>query len=598
MKKIIIPFCMLALATAGKAQTTYFSTSFDDGIPAGFSLYDLDKNEPSNETAKLGFAVGTPWVGIKVDKEENGVAASTSWYKKAGTSNDWLVTPAVTVASAKAVVSWRAKASDKDYSDGYSVYISEKGAAPEDFDTTAPALKVKKESATWTEHSISLAGYEGKTVYIAFVNDTKDKALLYLDDLFIGIPSTVGLSLDLRRCYDGYGDITISGSAFATGTEDINGYTVGFSMGGKTVTYTSDATLKAGVKVPFTIAETVNIERYATEEYTAWIKSGADSSAITGRLSAYPWKLVAEEVTGTWCQYCVRGIGAMEYMKKNHPDGFIGIAIHNDGSALVPDSMAIPGEEYRQWVMSKFGISGYPKCVMSRNAMYAIDPGTIPTYYENIKNFEENYTGISLTAKLGDDGRISAHTYVFFANDYTGADFKLAYIVIENDVHRTHAETGIENDYCGYDQMNGYAGGSMGSCFGFEDLPSVVNADNIWYQDVARGYAGSDGYKGIGGMIPADINEGDSFAHDYSLDMPETVLKKENTELIVLLLDKNGIIRNAEKCAISSIDTSIKTVQNGAARHDGAYYTLTGQRVETPRPGTVYIVNGKKVMMK
>ena len=53
MKKTIIPFCMLALATAGNAQTTYFSTSFDDGIPAGFSLYDLDKNEPSNETAKL-----------------------------------------------------------------------------------------------------------------------------------------------------------------------------------------------------------------------------------------------------------------------------------------------------------------------------------------------------------------------------------------------------------------------------------------------------------------------------------------------------------------------------------------------------------------
>lgn len=598
MKKIIIPFCMLALATAGNAQTTYFSTSFDDGIPAGFSLYDLDKNEPSNETAKLGFAVGTPWVGIKVDKEENGVAASTSWYKKAGTSNDWLVTPAVTIASAKAVVSWRAKASDKDYSDGYSVYISDKGAAPEDFDTAAPALTVKKEGAAWTERSVSLEAYNGKTVYIAFVNDSKDKAMLYLDDLFVGIPSTVGLSLDLRRCYDGYGDITISGSAFATGETDVKGYTVGFEMGGKTITYTSDATLKAGSKVPFTIAEPVNLERNATAGYTAWIKSGADSAAVTGRLSAYPWKLVAEEVTGTWCQYCVRGIGAMEYMNKNYPDGFIGIAIHNDGSAIVPDSMAIPGEEYRQWVMSRFGISGYPKCVMSRNAMYAIDPGNIPMYYENIKASEENYTGVSLKATLGKDGRISAHTDVFFANDYTGADFKLAYIVIENDVHRTHAETGITDDYCGYDQMNGYAGGGMGDCYGFEDLPQVVNADNIWFQDVARGYADNDGYKGIGGIFPTDINEGDSFTHDYELDMPQTVLKKENTELIVLLLDKNGIIRNADKCAISSIDTAIKSISESPARNDGAYYTLTGQRVDTPRPGTVYIVNGKKVVVK
>lgn len=598
MKRFIIPLCMLALATAGNAQTTYLSTSFDDGIPAGFSLYDLDQNEPSKETANLGFAVGTPWVGIKVDKEENGVAASTSWYRKAGTSNDWLVTPAVTVSSGKAVVSWRAKASDKDYSDGYSVYISENGAAPENFDASAPALTVKKENATWTERSISLSAYEGKTVYIAFVNNSKDKALLYIDDLFVGIPSSVGLSLDLHRCYDGYGDISISGSAFARGANDVKGYTVGFTMGGKTVTYTSDATLKAGEKVPFTIPEPVNIGRNATEEYVAYIKSGDDSSVITGRLSAYPWKLVAEEVTGTWCQYCVRGIGAMEYMNENHPDGFIGIAIHNDGSSVVPDSMAIPGEEYRAWVMSQFGISGYPKCVMNRNAMYAIDPGNIPTYYNNIKEKEENFTGIALTAQLGTDGRIDAHTDVFFAKDYTGADFKLAYIVIENDVHRTHAETGILNNYCGYDQINGYAGGSMGECFGFEDLPSVIMADNIWFQDVARGYSDNDGYKGIDGIFPADIYDGDSFAHEISLDVPETVLKKENAELIVLLLDKNGIIRNADKCAISSASTAIETVSCDNVRNDGFYYSLTGQRMITPRPGMVYILNGKKVIAK
>lgn len=598
MKKIIIPFCLLALTVAGNAQTTYLSTSFSDGIPASFSLYDQDKNEPSADMAKLGFAVGTPWIGITVDKDNNGVAASTSWYKKAEKSNDWLVTPAVAIGSEKAVVSWRAKASDADYSDGYSVYISVKGNTPDDFDTTAPALTVKKESGVWTERSLSLADYAGKTVWIAIVNDSKDKAMLYIDDLFVGVPSTVGLSLDLRRCYDGFGDIYISGNAFATGADDVNGYTVGFTMGGKTVTYSSDATLTAGKQTEFKIPEPVNLERNATAEYVAWIKSGADSSAVTGRLSAYPWKIVAEEVTGTWCQFCVRGIGAMKYMNENYPDGFIGIAIHNNGNSVVPDSMAIPGEDYRRWVMSKFGISGYPKCVVSRNVMYAIDPGNIPYYYENIKAIEQHYTGITVKASLDETGRIKAHTDVYFAADYAGADFKLAYVVIENDVHRTHAETGILDDYCGYDQINGYAGGSMGSCYGFESLPSVVNADDIWYQDVARGHDDADGYAGIGGLIPAEINEGDSFGHDYELDMPATVLKKENTELVVMLIDKSGIIRNADKCHITSTSTAINAVKNEGTVNNGACYTLTGQRIEKPFPGTVYIKNGKKFIAR
>ena len=80
--------------------------------------------------------------------------------------------------------------------------------------------------------------------------------------------------------------------------------------------------------------------------------------------------------------------------------------------------------------------------------------------------------------------------------------------------------------------------------------------------------------------------------------MPETVLKKENAELIVLLLDKNGIIRNADKCAISSASTAIETVSCDNVRNDGFYYSLTGQRMITPRPGMVYILNGKKVIAK
>ena len=588
-----------------EAQITYFSTSFDDGIPETFSLYDLDQNEPSSDTKKMGFEVGKPWVALKVDKDSVSVAASTSWYKKGATSNDWMVTNGIEIASEKAVVSWRAKASDKSYADGYSVYLSTTGATPEDFDTTAPALQLAKESAEWTEHALSLADYVGQTVYIAFVNDSRDKALLYVDDLFVGVPSKVGFTLDFGRCYDGYGDIVVSGHAFATEQEAVEGFTIGFTTDdGQTISQHFAETLQPGIPVAFTLDETVHVERNQTIAYKAWVESGDDRSELSNRLSAYLWKVVAEEVTGTWCQYCVRGIGAMNYMRQNAPEGFIGIAVHNhEDSYTVPDSMAIPGEEYRRWLMSSYGMSGYPHCVINRNAIFSTDPGSIPAYYEAIKATQENFSGLTLEATVDAEGVITGKTQVFFAKDYTGADFKLAYIVIENDVHRTHAETGILDNYCGYDQINAYAGGAQGACYGFENLPRVVNADDIWYQDVARGYAGNDGYKGEGGLFPANINDGDSFTHEQTLNMPAKVLRWENTELVVLLLSKSGVIVNAEKCPIvvtqpSSIHPSTCNVQRSSFN----VYSLSGRQLsDTSRPGIYILRQGdrvRKVMVK
>ena len=295
----------------------------------------------------------------------------------------------------------------------------------------------------------------------------------------------------------------------------------------------------------------------------------------------------------------------MNYMRENDPEGFIGIAIHNNSSSTVPDSMAISGEEYRKWVMATYSMNGYPHCVLNRNAQYSIDPGIIPTTAASIKRNGQNYYGLTLSATYNPEtNRIAADTEVLFAKDFDNTNFKLAYIVIENDVHRTHAETGILDNYCGYDQVNAYAGGAMGECYGFENLPGIVNADDIWYQDVARGYDGTDGYKGIEGLFPKNISEGDVFTHQMELDMPETVLVKENAELVVLLLSKSGAILNAEKCPIAQQSAEPTAVEFGAVvqRHtEPAVYDLQGRVVSKSghslQPG-IYIIGGKKVVVK
>ena len=85
-------------------------------------------------------------------------------------------------------------------------------------------------------------------------------------------------------------------------------------------------------------------------------------------------------------------------MKKNYPKGFIGIAIHNNGSTQVPDSMAIPGEAYLNNLLSHLGAAGYPHAGINRNVMYWGDPVDIPAMYTAIKSSNSNTVGLRLTA--------------------------------------------------------------------------------------------------------------------------------------------------------------------------------------------------------
>lgn len=172
--------CCLALADSmAQDAASEIRCGFDGGIPSSFTLIDADGNTPSSDLGKYGFSVGTPWVAYYVEKEQNFVAASTSWYEQNGTSSDWLILPPITIKDAEAIVSWRAKATDSRYSDGYAVYVTTgEGQSVADFDTTAPLFSTKAEAPTWTRHSINLAQYVGQTVRIAFVNNSTDCSVL------------------------------------------------------------------------------------------------------------------------------------------------------------------------------------------------------------------------------------------------------------------------------------------------------------------------------------------------------------------------------------------------------------------------------------
>ena len=121
--KHIIACAMLSAAMTAGAQT-YLECDFEQGIPADYVLVDKDQLTPSADMQKLGFGVGTPWIVFTPKNESGQVACSTSWYSPAGTSDDWMILPSVTISDDNVIVRWRAMASDKKHSDGYVVYIA------------------------------------------------------------------------------------------------------------------------------------------------------------------------------------------------------------------------------------------------------------------------------------------------------------------------------------------------------------------------------------------------------------------------------------------------------------------------------------------
>lgn len=233
-------------------------------------------------------------------------------------------------------------------------------------------------------------------------------------------------------------------------------------------------------------------------------------------------RMVVEEGTGTWCGYCPKGIVAFRVMEEKYPDNFIGIAVHYN------DAMAI--DSYSK-VLEYF--TGYPKCIINRNETMILTPtaSVLEGMYGKVTS-EKAIAAIEVEASLDDNSsKINAKTSVQFASGEPDADFRIAFVVVEDSV-------------TGYAQSNYFAGGSMGEMGGFEDMGSSVS---IPMNHVARGIYD---YDGLDGSLPTVIEADTPYDYEMQIDLPK-VQKTNYLHIIALLINgKTGMIENAAKSEI------------------------------------------------
>lgn len=185
-------FTILNIGSDACAQTILYE-DFQDGIPVTWGLIDNDGNTPAPPVSYVDNA----WVTRSdfADPDDT-VAVSTSWYDPAGTSDDWLITPAI-VLDSNDILSWMAYAPDPDFADGYEVRISTTTPNIAGFMANPALFSIAEESSDWVlrQVDLDLAGYQNQTVYIAFRNNSNDKFLLLLDDVKVSTPSPFDLAV-------------------------------------------------------------------------------------------------------------------------------------------------------------------------------------------------------------------------------------------------------------------------------------------------------------------------------------------------------------------------------------------------------------------
>lgn len=336
--------------------------------------------------------------------------------------------------------------------------------------------------------------------------------------------------------------------------------------------------------VPFTITTPIPAGMYSVEIHVESVNGKKDmdetNNTVTIPLTisgkSFARRVVMEELTGTWCGNCPRGIHAMKAMTEKYPDNFIGIAVHGG------DEMA--GAENYYQIPSMLNGS-YPTSIANRLNKYKLN-ASLSEMEQAVLEMKDNAIA-DIKAEMmvldADTTEVMIKTSAEFGMTVT-VPFRIAYAVVENGVGP-------------YVQENYYSGSSV-DLGGLEKEGAYIY---MTYNDVARGIY--DGFNGVAGSLPSTIKSGVVYDYDYRLRLPRNIDHKSNIEVVAMLINQeSGEIVNAYKCSYDGKTDNINEIVNTIDEGDATVYSINGVRQNAPQRGIniIKMSNGmtKKVVVR
>ena len=282
-------------------------------------------------------------------------------------------------------------------------------------------------------------------------------------------------------------------------------------------------------------------------------------------------KVVVEEYTGMWCQYCPRGIALMENLAHKYGDDFIGIAIHT-GRGYEP----LNCEDYA-WKAAEY--KSRPSLTMNRDL-------TLGSYIAQTEFETERSKGAYMDIEVSamwdkEKNNITVTPNVTFRLNREEAPYGFAYVLTEDGMSSHNWKQA--NYYNGRTEFYGisdeldYFVNAPGTIYNLENNFVAIAADGVM---TART-----------GHLKAPIKADEAQSHTYvfkNIKSKNVIQKKENLRVCVLLINTiTGKIENAAKCSISEFSTTgISSVSEGTRTAiEAERYTLDGRRITTPQKG-------------
>lgn len=279
-------------------------------------------------------------------------------------------------------------------------------------------------------------------------------------------------------------------------------------------------------------------------------------------------RVVVEEYTGMWCQYCPRGIALMENLENKYADDFIGIAIHSGDPLYCLDYA---------WNLGK--VRGFPTLEMNRSRKL--------TYYTAINEFEEEKAmgadmDIDVSAQWNSNKeKITVTPHVTFRVAPKDGAYAVAYVLTEDGMAKSSWMQ--NNNFSGNSSLRGISA----ELDKFIDLPSVIrNLPNNFTAIAAKGVYTSATEDYI--KTPIEIDKTQSFKHVFNISRNTLLQNKSKLKVCALLINLNTKkIENAAKCNITdATSTGISSVEEAQTNVvEIARYTLEGRRIFAPQQG-------------
>ncbi|MCM1319269.1 MAG: choice-of-anchor J domain-containing protein [Muribaculaceae bacterium] len=550
----------LALAAGITAQADYlFTTQFNSGrIPAIMSTAvaadaptavatdyrsGVDANKPGWNVAQVSNAYSYSAVCATHTLSESPVDATLS-------------TPEFTVSGTRPMVRWTARSVYPSLLEAYEVSLTVDGSDKVIYSTKAAPFD-------WTNYSIDISQYIGKTVKLNFRCTSVNKYMLAVDDIYVGDPEDTNIICVnetplLHYVGNSQSTAPVKGS-LANHGKTMTGVTAVLKYNGRELTLPVGE-LKSGEEFDYEFNLPVALNE--TSEYTIGFKdaSNAYTELAAGKIvcSYYPRTVLFEEFTGMWCNTCPKGLLKVEEYEKLMGKNLAVLGVHmssgsNDFLQLNPYYQANK-------------LYSVPRLIVNRNYSTNVDPMdyadehlTDPTYAKiDIVDYKIN--------EADDNIHVKARVEMAENADNSAGRYRVGY-VLTRDIHAARDITNIF-------QSNALTGVKY-ERYGI--LPSRIASDLTELYNVV--ITSDNAHHGFEASLPEQITAGTPMYFEFDIPRPRmsaaatdpsvTDYNLADCRLVAYVLDYNDDPSTKTVVEASVMNTTVQMLNEPCAKSEG-----------------------------